>query len=436
MPDNSTVAAFIRAARRQIGDDYQWGAEGPSGFDCSGLVWFALNRAGVDIPRTTAAGFQSQLDSVNKANLKPGDLVYFDYGRLGPGTADHIGIYIGNGKMIAASSSADQVQIQSVDWAHYIGGGRVDQLGRKGSTENWVGGSGTGGGGGGGGGGSATGFDVGGPTVKKGELAGILRGFGLNPGMFDDVIHQAISHQWSPYEFQAALYDSDAFHEMFPGIFNKDGSLKMTPAEWNALAFGEGGYQDISSNFGIKLNRDKIGALVENNVSPDEWAFRGYVLQQAKSSDVYRDAFNKVLQASGQKPLDKGEWFNYIAGHSDARIENLYEAASLASAEGLDINAKGALAAAHDIGQPGEQIDVKQLVQQVRQVADFVSPELRQAGITDADLAVLESGNDPKGIRSQLEQIVKNRQALVGGRITAGLGSGGGGLFPAQREGQ
>lgn len=429
MPDNPTVAAFIRAAENQIGDPYVWGAEGPNGFDCSGLVWFALTRAGVDIPRTTAAGFQSQLNSVNKNHLKVGDVVYFDYGRLGPGVADHIGIYIGNGKMVAASSSADAVQIQAVDWAHFIGGGRVDELAGRGRVENWTGGNGTGTAGRS----SAGSLDLT-PNISAGELAGILRGYGLNPKMFDDVIHSAVQNQWTPEEFTAHLYDSEAFHNMFPGIFNADGSLKMTPAQWNLLAFGDGGYQDIASNYGIKLNRDKIGTLIEQNVSPDEWSFRGMILQQAKNEDVFRQSFNQVLKASGQKGLDKSEWFNHVAGYSDARIENLYEAASLTAATGLDINAKAALQASHDIGAPGEAVDPKALVQQIRQVKDFIDPELRAAGITDADLAVLEAGSDPKNIRASLEQLVKNRQALVGTAISAGLG-GSSGLFPAQGEG-
>jgi hypothetical protein len=168
-------------------------------------------------------------------------------------------------------------------------------------------------------------------------------------------------------------------------------------------------------------------------VSPTEWQFRAYVLQQAKTSDVYRTAFNQVLKASGQQPIEKGQWFDFIAGKSDTRIENLYEAASLKSTEGLDISAKQALAASKEIGLPGEQVDLKQLVAQIRTVKDFVSPELRAAGITDADLAVLESGADPKNIQGSLQQILRNRQALVGSALGGNVSAPGGGLFPAQQ---
>ena len=68
-----------------------------------------------------------------------------------------------------------------------------------------------------------------------------------------------------------------------------------------------------------------------------------------------------------------------------------------------------------------------------RSIKDFVAPELRAAGITDADLAVLESGADPKNIQGQLQQIVRNRQALVGSNLGGNVSAAGGGLFPAQR---
>lgn len=308
-------------------------------------------------------------------------------------------------------------------------------LGIARSDWGWQGGGGGDGGGGGGGGGG--GFQgTGGAATEPGELAGILRGFGLNPRLFDDLIHEAIVNQWSPFQFQAELYRSAEFKDTFPGIFNPDGSLKMSPAEYLRLAYGDGGYIDIARQFRIKLDRDRIGMLIHGNKSPAEWAFEASVLQEARSNEIYRQSWNQLLQSMGKDPLDKGDWFNFVAGRTNARIENLHEAATLLGIEGVTITSAEALAAARQIGLPGEMVDLKVLVNQLKDIRDFVAPELRAAGITDADLAVLESGADPKNLRTRLEQIVKNRQALVG----AGLGGGraislGGTLFPEAQEG-
>ena len=270
------------------------------------------------------------------------------------------------------------------------------------------------------------------PDVAPGELAGILRAYGMNPRLFDDLIRQAIVNQWTPEQFIGEIYASDEFAAAFPGIFNRDGSLKLTPSEYLQMAYGFGGYVDIARNFDIKLTPRKIGMLVHGNTSPDEWALRAQILQQAKRTEAYRSEFNAVLEASGQEPLDKNEWFKHIAGRSQARVENLYEAVSLRMAGDLNITPEEALAAAGAIGaeRPAEQVDINAILAETRKFKSLIGPELEAAGIIDADLAVLAAGADPKGIRAKLEQILRNRQALTS--VRAG---GGAERFPAVREG-
>lgn len=275
---------------------------------------------------------------------------------------------------------------------------------------------------------------MGGRHVSQQELNGILSGLGLNPNAFGDLIHQAVVQQWTPAELEGALYGSTEFKTMFPGIFNADGSLKMTAAQWTQLAYGEGGYQDIARNAGIKIGRDGIGQLIGGNVSPTEFTFRARVLKLAQSSENYRQTFNQVLKASGQQPVEKGDWFHFVAGQTDPRIENMYEAVALAKDKTLSINPLEALKASHQIGEPGAPVDLKALVGQVRQVKDFVAPELNAAGISDADLAVLESGSDPKNLKGQLNNILNSRQALIGHRVT-GANVPASGLFPSQKAG-
>ena len=86
------------------GSRYYWGAQGPNYFDCSGLVYWAHNQAGVKIGRTTAAGYAGSGKSVSYSNLQIGDVITFNYGR---GVA-HIGIYIGSGRMVHASGKGSE----------------------------------------------------------------------------------------------------------------------------------------------------------------------------------------------------------------------------------------------------------------------------------------------------------------------------------------
>jgi cell wall-associated NlpC family hydrolase len=93
-PGATRAVAF---ALGQRGKPYQWGAEGPHAFDCSGLTWAAWRAAGVAIPRTAAG----QLASLPRARgrLQPGDLVI--YASRGP-TRRHVAMVIGRGRMVEA----------------------------------------------------------------------------------------------------------------------------------------------------------------------------------------------------------------------------------------------------------------------------------------------------------------------------------------------
>ncbi len=103
-------SAVIAAARAQLGVRYTWGGSRPStGFDCSGLVYHAYNQAGVNLPRKTAKGYTFGGRIISQSQAQPGDLVAFtgnDYG--------HMGIYLGNGRIIDASGSRQQVVERSI----------------------------------------------------------------------------------------------------------------------------------------------------------------------------------------------------------------------------------------------------------------------------------------------------------------------------------
>lgn len=82
-------------ALAQVGKPYSWGASGPDSFDCSGLMQAAYASAGISLPRTTYAQVSAGTP-VSTSALQPGDLVFF-YGN------EHVGMYIGNGKVVHAA---------------------------------------------------------------------------------------------------------------------------------------------------------------------------------------------------------------------------------------------------------------------------------------------------------------------------------------------
>ncbi|OUN37735.1 C40 family peptidase [Massilimicrobiota sp. An80] len=100
VPGDSAVGnAIAQKALTRWGCRYWWGANGPNYFDCSGLVYWAYNQAGVSLGRTTAAGYAGSGKAISRSELQPGDVITFSYGS---GVA-HIGIYIGGGSFVHAS---------------------------------------------------------------------------------------------------------------------------------------------------------------------------------------------------------------------------------------------------------------------------------------------------------------------------------------------
>lgn len=121
----ATADKIIATARNYIGVPYVWGGTSPSGFDCSGFVYYVFKQHGITLNRTTATQY-SHGTYVSKSNLQPGDLVFFQ--NTYTTGISHIGIYIGSGQFIHASSSKG-VTISSLSnsyWSsHYYGARRV-----------------------------------------------------------------------------------------------------------------------------------------------------------------------------------------------------------------------------------------------------------------------------------------------------------------------
>ena len=107
-------SAVVAAAKQYLGVPYLWGGTDPKiGLDCSGFTQRVFADLGIDLPRTSAQQATAGRAVASVADAQPGDLVFNDYSADRPGI-DHVGIYIGDGQMIAAPQDGEVVKVQPV----------------------------------------------------------------------------------------------------------------------------------------------------------------------------------------------------------------------------------------------------------------------------------------------------------------------------------
>ncbi len=114
----------VKYALAQLGKPYEWGAEGPRTFDCSGLVQSAYGSAGVKLPRTARPQYRAT-KVVSISALLPGDLLFFATNKSDWNTVHHVAIYLGKGKMVHAPTFGDVVKIAPIWWSEFFAATRV-----------------------------------------------------------------------------------------------------------------------------------------------------------------------------------------------------------------------------------------------------------------------------------------------------------------------
>ena len=120
--DSATVNKVIALAKAQSGKPYVYGTTGPNSFDCSGFTYYVFkNAAGITLKRTSESqGYDSSYTKISAiSNLKVGDLVFFNTNSDDADLCDHVGIYLGSGSFIHASSAGGKVITSSLNSGYY-----------------------------------------------------------------------------------------------------------------------------------------------------------------------------------------------------------------------------------------------------------------------------------------------------------------------------
>lgn len=129
--NNNTINEIEWNAKSFLGTPYVWGATGPSAFDCSGFTQWVFRDVGITIPRVSRD--QARVGQyVPYENLQRGDLIFFETKKQHPGMVSHVGIYLGHGNFIHASSAGKKVVIYNFNKKefykkHFLWGRRLIQ---------------------------------------------------------------------------------------------------------------------------------------------------------------------------------------------------------------------------------------------------------------------------------------------------------------------
>lgn len=225
------------------GTPYVWGGSQPGGFDCSGLMQYGFAHFGINLNRTTYDQI-GQGQAINIKGLRPGDLVFFDTdkGTSGP---DHVGIYMGDGKMFHTPRPGKSAEIVDMTSGYYMdrfmGGRRIAGVQSTGAK---VGDYET---------------DATAPPVKMTpeELAanyGFAYAFLKSQPGVDKIFDQAVKETWTPDRFQAAIRDSDWWKKNSDTARQTQVMEKTDPATYQATL--------AATKTQVRVLASKVGAAI------------------------------------------------------------------------------------------------------------------------------------------------------------------------------
>lgn len=246
---------IVNYLKQFIGTPYQWGGNDlSSGVDCSGLVTQGFAHFGINLPRTTY-DMWGKGEAISMKGLRPGDLVFFDTDHTKPGP-DHVGIYMGGGKMIEAPRPGKGVQVTDITQGYYadrfMGGQRMNGVWAEGQS----------------------GTDNMDDTTKVPTPEELASSYGFtyaflngNPELkkkFD----QAVKETWTTDRFQAEVRDTKWWKENSDSMRKAQLTKASDPATWEAMVDAQTiKLRQLAAEVGAAIPQKNLKKLVETSLS-------------------------------------------------------------------------------------------------------------------------------------------------------------------------
>ncbi len=250
----ATGQDIVDFAMQYVGTPYVWGGNDlSSGVDCSGLVQQVFQNFGITTQRTTYSQI-GEGSAVDKKGLRPGDLVFFETDSNTPGP-DHVGIYVGGGKMIEAPKPGSKVQVTDISSGYYfdrwVGARRLDGysvVGAKGSdyaSETQV------------------------PLAPEDLAATYGWAFGFlnsNPEL-KSLFDSAVKETWTAEKFQAEVRDTEWWKSNSETRRQAQVMRNTDPASWNAAIAAEKiKVAQLAAELGAAVPPDKLASIAKTSV--------------------------------------------------------------------------------------------------------------------------------------------------------------------------
>lgn len=260
---------LVNYMKQYIGTPYVWGGSSPSGFDCSGLMQYVYGKFGINLPRVT----YDQIgvgQAIGMKGLRAGDLVFFDTepGRNGP---DHVGMYIGDGKMIDAPRPGKSVEIVDITKGYYadrfMGGRRVSGVKNAGASSKDF-------------------ANVRDEVKLSPEELASQYGWSVsflehNPEL-KNLFDQAVKGTWSSDKFKAEIRNTKWWQTTSETARQAQALKASDPATYNAnLTAARLQVQKLASEVGAALPSGRLGKIAESVISAglDEGGIRNILGQ-------------------------------------------------------------------------------------------------------------------------------------------------------------
>lgn len=263
------------------GTPYVWGGASPGGFDCSGLMQYGFAHFGIKLPRVTYDQI-GQGQAIGMKGLRPGDLVFFDTDKNVAGP-DHVGIYMGNGKMFHTPRPGKNAEVVDMTQGYYLdrfmGGRRIDGVKTSGASVSDA----------------PSEAEV---KMTPEELAasygwayGFLNGNKELKGLFK----QAVDGSWAPEKFQAELRDTAWWKKTSNTARQAQVLEKTDPASWTAQVNATTiQVQQLAAQMGAAIPQSKLKGIVDS------------VLKTGMEEGQIRDALGQYVTFTKDGTL-KGE---------------------------------------------------------------------------------------------------------------------------------